>query len=303
MEAEVRTGVAADPPAALVDQAMVRVAQKHQVVDVRGAPIGPVHEMVGVQPSIPLASGEPARAVAMTQNPEELPGYGPASPADPDRPATPLEDPLDPAVAGQSPNALRCQSLPTVGFREPRRAVALLPGQDLGPGVDHDRRRWSMLRVAAGHKLDEGVGHPGVLRAARRRLIQHDLPGPPLQGRFDRRSLFRSEHPLDVQSGDLMVPVEPEVPPPVHLPDVLGSDPLVPPGLAVQGRGAHLGRCLGPPGVRLGRPEPRQGPELVPGDPRLRVRLRDPREPPEGMGDPDSLAGRSPRDPVPPGQP
>jgi hypothetical protein len=90
MEAEVRTGVAADPPATLVDQAMVGVAEEHQVVDVRGATVSPMHEMVGIQPPLPLASREPARAVPVAQHPKELSGDRSAPPADTDRATAPL---------------------------------------------------------------------------------------------------------------------------------------------------------------------------------------------------------------------
>jgi hypothetical protein len=60
MEPEVSRRMAARPPSVLVEEAMVGVAQQNQVVQGGPTAVGPVDQVVGVQPPLPLTPGEPA---------------------------------------------------------------------------------------------------------------------------------------------------------------------------------------------------------------------------------------------------
>ena len=76
-------GVAVKPPAALVDRAVVGPADQGQVVQVGGAAMEPMSEMVGFAPGRgPLAAGEGAAAVADDQGGALGGGDDPAGPAD-----------------------------------------------------------------------------------------------------------------------------------------------------------------------------------------------------------------------------
>src|ERR687892_248350 len=144
VEPELPRGMPAGPPPALVDEAVVGVAQEHQVVQVGGPALGPVDQVGGVQPPLPLASGEPAGpSVPVPEHPEEGTGHGPTPPAHPHRAALPLQDPLDPPVAGQSADRLRREAPAPVGLGQPRTPSRLGPGQGLRSSVDrHAGRRW-----------------------------------------------------------------------------------------------------------------------------------------------------------------
>jgi hypothetical protein len=87
VEPEVPSRVTAGPPPSLVDQAVVEPAQQHEVVEVRGPPVGPVDQVVGVEPPLVLAPWEPAGAVSVPEGSADGPGDHPAPPTDPHRAA------------------------------------------------------------------------------------------------------------------------------------------------------------------------------------------------------------------------
>ena len=80
---EAPVGVAVKPPAALMDRAMVGSADQGQVVQVGGAAMEPMSEMVGFAPGRgPLAAGDGTAAVADDQGGALGGGDDPAGPAD-----------------------------------------------------------------------------------------------------------------------------------------------------------------------------------------------------------------------------
>jgi hypothetical protein len=161
VEPKVPGRMPADPPPALVDQPVVGVAQKDQVLQVGGSAVGPVDQVVGVEPPPALAPGEPAGPlVPVGEDPEEGAPDGPAPPPDPHRVAPGLQNPLDGPVAGQAADRLRRKPSSSLGLRQPRRFCLLLPEEGLGPGVDHHRGR---VRLSGG-QIHEGIGHPGRRR-------------------------------------------------------------------------------------------------------------------------------------------
>jgi hypothetical protein len=83
------------------------VAQEGEVVEVRRSAIGPVHQVMSLEPSLPLAAWESATEVAVAEHPQELAGYSAAASTDADGTVSPLKDPLDPSVAGKPTDALR----------------------------------------------------------------------------------------------------------------------------------------------------------------------------------------------------
>src|SRR5919106_3077132 len=138
VEPELPRRMPAGPPSALVDEAVVGVAQEHQVVQVGGPAIGPVDQVVGIEPPLPLASGEPAGpSVPVPEHPEEVTRDGPAPPAHPHRAALPLQEPLDPPVAGQPADRFRGKAPASLGLGQPRAPFRLLAGQGLPPRGDH----------------------------------------------------------------------------------------------------------------------------------------------------------------------
>jgi hypothetical protein len=145
-----------------MDQAVMGVAQQDEVVEVGGSTICPVDQMVGLDPPLPLAPGEAAPQVTMAEQSRELAGDGPAPPADPHRASSGFQDPLDPPVAGQPADRVGSQAGSTLGLGKPRTPGRFLSGEDLGPGVDHQSGRRSVLSVPSSGQLHQSVGHPGL---------------------------------------------------------------------------------------------------------------------------------------------
>jgi hypothetical protein len=116
--------LALEPPATLVDRAVVGPAQQDQVDQVGGAAVQPVDQMMGVTPGQgPLAVGEPTAPVAHRQGDPLGAGHDPAGPPDLQRLAG-----APPSVRGSRAVAARSQlanlSVPPVspvaGLASPR---------------------------------------------------------------------------------------------------------------------------------------------------------------------------------------
>src|SRR5919106_2544029 len=232
VEAQLPRRMPAGPPPALVDEAVVGVAQEHQVVQVGGPAIGPVDQVVGVQPPLPLASGEPAGpSVPVPEHPEEGTGHTPAPPAHPHRAALPLQDPLDPPVAGQPADGIRGKAMAALGLCQPRAPLWLRTGQCFGSCMDHHRGR---LRPPGG-QVHQGVRESSASTVDGLR-VSGDSLGPPLQGGLEGRPLLGREHPLQPQHRALPVPVQPQVPGPSGFLGLPGPGPVVPAALPPQPR-------------------------------------------------------------------
>jgi hypothetical protein len=67
-----------------VDQAVMRVAQEDQVVQIGTATVSPMDDVVGFHPLLSLASREPAPTVSVSQEPGDLAGDRPSPPPDPE---------------------------------------------------------------------------------------------------------------------------------------------------------------------------------------------------------------------------
>jgi hypothetical protein len=82
-----------------VDQPVVVVAQQDEVVQVRGTAVGPVDEVMRVEPPLPLAPREPTRGlVAVAEDAEDRLWNLSAPAADPLRAPSGLQDPFDPGI-------------------------------------------------------------------------------------------------------------------------------------------------------------------------------------------------------------
>src|SRR5918996_1462102 len=295
VEPELPRRMPAGPPPALVDEAVVGVAQEHQVVQVGGPAIGPVDQVVGVQPPLALASGEPAGCpITVSKYPEDLTRDGPAPPADAHRAALALQDPLDPAVAGQPADCLGREALAPLGLCQPRTPSSLGPGQGLRSSVDHHRGR---LGLAGGH-IHQGISESSASGVNGLR-VSGDSLGSPGQSPLEGRPLLGRKHPLQPQYGPIVVPIEVEVPAPPGLLCLLRERLLVPPGLPPQPRRPAVRCLLRPPGGGLRGGERGQGPELVPGQPSGGGGVGDPGEPLQGVSHPHPHPGRSPPQAVP----
>ena len=73
-EAQLLVGVALDVPAPLVQQAMVVAARHDQVGRIGGSPLGPMAQMVGVQPAGAATAGEATAPVSLPQLVGQPPG-------------------------------------------------------------------------------------------------------------------------------------------------------------------------------------------------------------------------------------
>ena len=78
-------GTSADLPVLFVDEVMVAAAQEDEVLQVGGAAVGPVHEVVGVEADGAGASGGSAVPVAVLQQSEQILGDGPGPAAELER--------------------------------------------------------------------------------------------------------------------------------------------------------------------------------------------------------------------------
>src|SRR5439155_25334726 len=77
--------VAPDRPSALVDESVMRTAQRDEIVEIGRPAVAPVPDVVGVGPSRVPAAGEPAAAVAVQDLAAEPRRDVPGTSADPDR--------------------------------------------------------------------------------------------------------------------------------------------------------------------------------------------------------------------------
>jgi hypothetical protein len=163
MESEVLGRVPADPPPALVDQPVVRMAQEHQVVEIGPPAVSPVHDVVSLYPLLSLASRKPAPTISVAQQPGDLTGDRPPSPPNPHHTVPRVDDPLEARIACEAAYRLGAKALPGLGLGEPRALVRLVAGKNLGSSVYHQRGHGSSLIVGAGDQLDEGIGEAGLL--------------------------------------------------------------------------------------------------------------------------------------------
>ena len=135
-------GVAGQPPAALMDRAMMGAAEQGQVVEVGGAAMEPVSEVVGFAPGRgPVAAGHHTAAVADDQGGALGGGDDPAGPADLQR------------LGGGA----------TQGRGEPGRRCLEPPPQPLHPAGVVGRRVVVAVRVLVGGVAgDQDPGDRGV---------------------------------------------------------------------------------------------------------------------------------------------
>jgi hypothetical protein len=158
VEPKVLGRVPADPPATLVDQAVVGVTQEHEIVQVGPSTFSPVDDVMSLHPPPSLASWESTPAVAVTEQPGDRAGDRPAAASDPHHAISGMENPLDPRVACEAADGFAAQALPGVSLREPWTFGGLLSGEHFGAGVhDQGRHRRRLVRRAR-NQLDKSIG-------------------------------------------------------------------------------------------------------------------------------------------------
>jgi hypothetical protein len=102
----------------LVDPAVVAPAQEHEVVEIGGATVDPVSDVVAVAPPLgTVAAGITTPAVPGDQPPPDRRGNGAGSPPDIERLGGPLRnDPGDPGITGKSEGGVRRDDAELIGF-------------------------------------------------------------------------------------------------------------------------------------------------------------------------------------------
>ena len=92
--------VAGDAEVAPVVNAMMFGAQRDQIVGVGGPVVGPVHDVMHVEPAMIVATWHPAPAVAMDHGPSSAFGDDPLGASDRNRRAVDFEDLGPQPIAG-----------------------------------------------------------------------------------------------------------------------------------------------------------------------------------------------------------
>ena len=139
---------------------MVAAAEQDQVVEVGLAAVGPVHDVVGVQPTRSRAAGSPAVPVPVLQEPEDVQGNGAGAAPQLDGHASGvLDDGLTDRVTGQpSRGDVRDRDTRVAGVEVCARVVRGVVQRGFG-GV-HDQGRALRFRVRRGvlaQRLDENI--------------------------------------------------------------------------------------------------------------------------------------------------
>ena len=117
--------VAGQGPSAFVEAAVVEGADEGEVVDVGGAVVGPVRQVVGVEVTAAVTAGEPARSIPDLEGVTQPGGDHATAPAEVQRvSAGPEDEGADDPVAGQAAGDLGSEPDPAAGLaRAPVRAV------------------------------------------------------------------------------------------------------------------------------------------------------------------------------------
>ncbi len=136
---------------------VVVLAQKYQVVQVGGSSIGPMSDVVGVEPPGALAVGEPASAVSTAKLGQQPRGNHPGRPADPDdRSVVAVDGEANAGVAAETPERVVADD-----HVAPAGAVAAVD-EIVDRGVDdHGRSFGWAVGDPGGAELRERVGAAG----------------------------------------------------------------------------------------------------------------------------------------------
>ena len=136
-EANAALGITLDGVAALVDEAMVLITEKHEVLEARLAAVRPVLAVVGLQMAAALAAGEAAGVVvACLEEPAERGWHRAAAAADADREAVALDLRHDLGVAAEPAGRLGRDQRAVLELG----AAAAVGGERGGVDVDDDAR-------------------------------------------------------------------------------------------------------------------------------------------------------------------
>ena len=131
---------------------VVRLAQQHQVVDLGGPAVLPVHDVVGLEVEAAPAAWEPARAIAREQGPLLGRGGEPGGRGDRDRLAVAFGDHGDPRLTHELGDRRHLDVTPALD----RAAVAV------GVDVHHDMEPLGQDAVAAHPAAQHRLGPPEV---------------------------------------------------------------------------------------------------------------------------------------------
>jgi hypothetical protein len=177
-EGELAPGMACNAPPALVHKPVMERAQQHQVVEIGGSALCPMHEMVGVSPAGSFASGEAASLVTvphLARKPWRHPSRG--------APHThTIHRQLHPGVATQTPGRLDIQKGATFDLG------ATGAGDKIGSTNVH--HQGGPIGVGVGGQagrgdLDKSVG---ATRRVRLENTGHRVAGRPFSGSLQSAS-------------------------------------------------------------------------------------------------------------------
>ena len=107
-EDEISVRATFDLPTGIMDEAVVISAQGDEVVEVGWTSVGPVDQVMSVDPAGALAAGEPTSLIPLADLTVEPGRNGPTYAADPDRAVPSIEDGLEAGVASETAGGLTC---------------------------------------------------------------------------------------------------------------------------------------------------------------------------------------------------
>src|SRR5581483_149748 len=88
-----------------VHQTMVATTEQHEVVEARLAAVGPMDDVVRIDPLVVVTTREATTSVALAQREVERRGYGSGLPADVERPSPTFDKRLERGVTAEPPHS------------------------------------------------------------------------------------------------------------------------------------------------------------------------------------------------------
>ena len=251
----------------LVHQPVVEEAQEDEVVEVGPASVPPPDDVMCLGEPTRPASGEPALAVAVAEQPHHRGRGLPGHPAETQwLTFFVLDHGLHPAVAHQAPRGLGVDPAPVAHLRRPSR------GREIAEPSVHDHRGSigvGIVREPARADRDERIGAPRV-HGARILFARHHRKrvGDPLQRAGDDRSLRRRELGLQSEPVPVVDVPPPQEPAPLRLANVVDRPTDLEIGPPPHSRAGHEHRpsdqpCLGFEGGEPGELDDLVDPELA----------------------------------------
>ncbi len=150
-------GIPGDMPAVFVDKPVMKTAEENQIVQICAATLGPVLDVVDLDPSGVPTSGKPAGPpVTVTDETTQPAGDRPGVTSHPDHDVVVVDDRFDNSVATQPSCGLVGNQRPTTKFGD----TFGFGSQRVQIGMNHDLRRSRRLVSAGGTNFHQSVGHP-----------------------------------------------------------------------------------------------------------------------------------------------